>query len=58
MANNNFIVQSVKLHEFSKNPLWLNIVHHKQWYKYSFDITRTFTYTRNRKKNTALDAPI
>ena len=30
MADNNSIVQSVKFYEFSKNLLWLIIVHNKQ----------------------------
>ena len=47
MAENNFIVQSVKLYEFGKNSLWLSIVHNKQWNRYSLDITRKFTYTKD-----------
>ena len=47
MADNNSIVQSVKFYEFGKNSLWLSIVHNKQWNRYSLDITRKFTNTRD-----------
>ena len=47
MADNISIVQSVKLYEFGKNSLWLSIVHNKQWNRYSLDITRKFTYTKD-----------
>ena len=47
MADNNFILQSVKFYEFGKNSLWLGIVHNKQWNRYSLDITRKFTYTKD-----------
>ena len=46
MADNSSIVQSVKLYEFGKISLWLSIVHNKQWNRYSLDITRKFTYTK------------
>ena len=47
MADNNSVVQSVKFYEFGKNSLWLSIVHNKQWNRYSLDITRKFTYTKD-----------
>ena len=47
MADNNSIVQSVKFYEFGKNSLRLSIVHNKQWNRYSLDITRKFTYTKD-----------
>ena len=47
MADNNSVVQSVKFYEFGKNSLWLSIVHKKQWNRYSLDITRKFTYTKD-----------
>ena len=47
MADNNFVVQSVKFFEFGKNSLWLSIVHNKQWNRYLLDITRNFTYTKD-----------
>ena len=43
MAENNFVVQSVKFYEFNKNSLWVSLVHNKQWNRYSLDITRQFT---------------
>ena len=50
MADNNFIVQSVKFYEFGKNTLWLSIVRNKQCNRYSLDITRKFTYTKDGEK--------
>ena len=47
MADYNFIVQSVNLYEFGKNSLCLSIVHNKQWNRFSLDITRKFTYTKD-----------
>ena len=47
MADNNSVVQSVKFYKFGKNSLWLSIVHNKQWKRYSLDITRKFTYTKD-----------
>ena len=47
MADNNSVVQSVKFYEFGKNLLWLSIVHNTQWNRYSLDITRKFTYTKD-----------
>ena len=47
MANNNSIVQSVKFYKFGKNSLWLSIVHNNQWNRFSLDITRMFTYTKD-----------
>ena len=47
MADNSSVVQSVKFYEFSKNSLLLSIVHNKQWNRYSVDITRKFTYTKD-----------
>ena len=47
MADNNSVVQSVKFYEFSKNSLWLSIVHNKQWNRFSLDITRKFSYTKD-----------
>ena len=47
MADNNFVVQSVKFYEFGKNSLWLIIAHNKQWNRYSLDITRKFSYTKD-----------
>ena len=44
MADNNSVVQSVKIYEFGKNSLWLSIVHNKQWNRFSVDITRKFSY--------------
>ena len=43
MADNNSVVQSVKLYEFCKNSLWLSIIHSKQWTKYLLEITRKLT---------------
>ena len=47
MADNNFIVQSVKFYEFGKNSLWLSIVHNKHWKSYLLDITRKFTFIKD-----------
>ena len=47
MADNNSVVQSVKFYEFGKNSYWLSIVHNKQWNRFSLDITRKFSYTKN-----------
>ena len=47
MAENNSILHSVKFYEFGKHSLWLSIVHNKQWNRYSLDITRKFTYTKD-----------
>ena len=47
MADNNFIVQSVKFYEFGKNSLWLSIVHNKQWNRYSLNLTRKFSYRKD-----------
>ena len=47
MADNISLVQSVKLYEFGKNSLWLSIVHNKQWNRFSLNITRNFTYTKD-----------
>ena len=49
MADNNSVVQSVKLNEFGKNSLWLSIVHNKQWNRYSLNITRRFYYTKDNE---------
>ena len=51
MVDNNFVVQSVKCYEFGKNSFWLNIVHNKQWNKFSLDITRKFSYINDGKTN-------
>ena len=51
MADNNVVVQIVKFYEFGKNSLWLSIVHNKQWNRYSLDITRKFTYTKDGDTN-------
>ena len=58
MADNNSIVQSVKFYELGENSLWLNIVHNKQWNKYSLDITLKFIYTKDGETKKALAAPI
>ena len=47
MADNNSVVQSVKLYEFGKNSLWLSIVNNKQWNRFSLDITRQFSYIKD-----------
>ena len=47
MADNNFVVQSVTFYKFGKNSLWLSIVHNKQWIRYSLDITRKYSYTKD-----------
>ena len=47
MADNNSVVQSIKLYEFSKNSLWLSIIHSKQWNRILLDITRKFNYTKD-----------
>ena len=47
MADNNSVVQSVKLYEYGKNSLWLSIVHNKQWNRISLDITRKFSYIQD-----------
>ena len=47
MAYNNSVVQSVKFYDLGKNSLWLGILHNKQWNRYSLDITRKFSYTKN-----------
>ena len=49
MADNNFVVQSVKYYEFGKNSLWLSIVHNKQWNRFSLNITRQFSYIKDDK---------
>ena len=51
MSNYNFVVQSIKCYEFNKNSLWLSIVHNKLWNKYSLDITRKFSYTKDGENN-------
>ena len=40
-------MQSVKFYEFGKISLWLSIVHSKQWNRFSLNITRKFTYTKD-----------
>ena len=47
MADNNSILQCGKFYKFGKNSLWLSIVHNKQWNRYSVNITRKFTYTKD-----------
>ena len=47
MSNYNSVVQSIKCYEFNKNSLWLSIVHNKLWNRYSLDITRKFSYTKD-----------
>ena len=47
MADNNSVVQSVKFYEFGKNLLLLSIVHNRQWNRFSLDITRKFSYTKD-----------
>ena len=47
MSNYNFIVQSIKCYKFNNNLLWLSILHSKLLNKYSLDITRKFSYTKN-----------
>ena len=47
MSNYNFVVQSIKCYEFNKNLLWLSIVHKKLFNRYSLDITRKFSYTKD-----------
>ena len=47
MSNYNSVVQSIKCYEFNKNSLWLSIVHNKMWNRYSLDITRKFSYTKD-----------
>ena len=49
MSNYNSVVQRIKCYEFNKNSLWLRIVHNKLWNRYSFDITRKFSYTKTVK---------
>ena len=51
MADNNSVVQSVNFYKFGKNSLWLSIVHNKQWNRYSLNITRKFTYTKDGEAN-------
>ena len=47
MSNYNSIVQSIKFYEFNKNLLWLSVVHIKLWNRYSLDIMRKFSYTKD-----------
>ena len=47
MADNNSVVQSVQFYKFGKKSLWLRMVHNKHWNRYSVDITRKFTYTKD-----------
>ena len=47
MADNNFVVQSVKFYKFCKNSLWLSVVHNQQWNQYSLDITGKFSYSND-----------
>ena len=47
MADNNSVVQSVKFYEFYKYSLWRSIVHNKQWSRFSLNITRKFSYTKD-----------
>ena len=47
MSDNNSVLQSVKFYKFGKNSLWLSIVYNKLWNRYSLDITRKFTYTKD-----------
>ena len=49
MADTDSVVQREKFYEFGKNSLWLSIVHNKQWNRYSLEITRKFTYTKDGK---------
>ena len=46
MAENNSIVQRVTFYKFGKYSFRLSIVLKKQWNRYSFNITRKFTYTK------------
>ena len=47
MSNYNSVAHSIKCYQFGKNSLWLSIVHNKQWNRYSLNITRQFTYTKD-----------
>ena len=49
MAYNYLIVHYIKCYKFAKNLLWLSVVHNKQFNKYSLDITRKFSYTKDGK---------
>ena len=49
ISDNNSVAQSVQIYEFGKNSLWLSIVHNKKWNRYSLDITRKFTNTKDGK---------
>ena len=47
MSNYNSVVQSIQCYEFNKNSLWISIVHNKLWNRFSLDITRKFSYTKD-----------
>ena len=47
MSNYNSVVQSIMCYEFNKNSFWLSVVHDKLWNRYSLDISRKFTYTKD-----------
>ena len=51
MANNFSVVQSVKFYEFGTNSLWLYMVNNTQWNRYSLDITRKLSYTKDGETN-------
>ena len=38
-------------YKFGKNLLWLSIEHNKQWNRYSLDIMRKFSYTKDGETN-------
>ena len=47
MSYYNSVVQSIKFYEFNKTSLWLSIVHNTLWNRYSLDITRKFSFTKD-----------
>ena len=49
MADNNFVVQSIKCYEFCKNWLKQSIVHKTQWNRIFLYITRKFTYIKENE---------
>ena len=49
MAERFSAVQSVKFYEFGSNSYWIGVVFNKQWAKYYLDITRKYTYTKDRQ---------
>ena len=51
IAYSYFVLQNVMFYDFSKHSLWQSIIHNNQSNKFSFDITRKFSYTNKGEIN-------